>query len=91
MSARKSSQMRKSEIAKQCIPFSKCCYLPFIRQLLLDVHIMMKRLIRAIEAIPLHLSLGIVRLDDGLGESWAIPLQACRTVGVCDVSMLSIT
>ena len=42
----------------------------------------MKRLLRAVEAIPLHLSLAIVRLDDGLGESWALPFQACRTIGV---------
>ncbi|KLO83774.1 uncharacterized protein LW93_558 [Fusarium fujikuroi] len=36
-------------------------------------------MIRAIEAIPLHLTLDIVRLDDVHGESWALPLQACRT------------
>ncbi|KAF5585822.1 hypothetical protein FPANT_7376 [Fusarium pseudoanthophilum] len=33
----------------------------------------------AIEAMPLHLTLDIVRLDDVHGESWALPLQACRT------------
>lgn len=43
---------------------------------------MMKRLIRAVEAIPLHLTLAIVRLDDALGESWALPYQACQTLGV---------
>ena len=43
---------------------------------------MLKRLLRAIDAIPLHLSLGIVRLDDALGESWALPYQACQTLQV---------
>ena len=58
-------------------------HLSIIRRLLLDMHMMMKRLLRAVEAIPLHLSLAIVRLDDGLGESWALPYQACRTINVC--------
>ena len=43
---------------------------------------MMKRLVRAVEAIPLHLTLPIVRLDDALGESWALPYQACQTLHV---------
>ena len=42
----------------------------------------MKRLVRAVEAIPLHLTLPIVRLDDALGESWALPYQACQTFQV---------
>ncbi|KAI0808513.1 hypothetical protein GGR55DRAFT_680199 [Xylaria sp. FL0064] len=46
---------------------------------LLDVANQMKRIARAIEAIPLHLTLDIIRLDDALGESWALPLQACTT------------
>ncbi|KAI0441916.1 hypothetical protein F4803DRAFT_521157 [Xylaria telfairii] len=46
---------------------------------LLDVADQMKRIARAIEAIPLHLTLDIIRLDDALGESWALPLQACTT------------
>lgn len=37
----------------------------------------MKRIIKSIEAIPLHLTVGIVRLDDALGESWGLPIQAC--------------
>jgi hypothetical protein len=37
----------------------------------------MQSAIRAIEAIPLHLSLSLIRLDDALGESWALPFQAC--------------
>lgn len=45
--------------------------------MLLDMRAQMRRIARAIEAIPLHLSLGIVRLDDALGESWALPFQAC--------------
>ncbi|KAI0977610.1 hypothetical protein F4678DRAFT_19779 [Xylaria arbuscula] len=46
---------------------------------LLDVANQMKRITRAIEAIPLHLTLDIIRLDDALGESWALPYQACTT------------
>jgi hypothetical protein len=37
----------------------------------------MEHIIRAIDAIPLHLSLDIIRLDDALGESWGLPFQAC--------------
>ncbi|KAI1278305.1 hypothetical protein F5Y07DRAFT_361388 [Xylaria sp. FL0933] len=48
-------------------------------RVLLDVANQMKRIARAIEAIPLHLTLDIIRLDDALGESWALPLQACTT------------
>ena len=56
--------------------------------MLLDVSSQMKRVIRAIESIPLHLTLDIVRLDDALGESWALPFQACTTWNVrCDKSL----
>ena len=34
------------------------------RRKLIDIHAMMKRLVRAVEAIPLHLTSAIVRLDD---------------------------
>ena len=51
---------------------------------MLDIHAMIKRLVRAVEAIPLHLTLAIVRLDDALGESWALPYQACQTLEVLD-------
>lgn len=44
---------------------------------MLDIHNHMKRILKAIEAIPLHLTLDIVRFDDALGESWALPFQAC--------------
>lgn len=37
----------------------------------------MKRIARALEAIPLHLTLPIIRFDDALGESWGLPFQAC--------------
>ncbi|KAI3577714.1 hypothetical protein IWW34DRAFT_820453 [Fusarium oxysporum f. sp. albedinis] len=47
--------------------------------MLLDITAQLKHIIRAIEAIPLHLTLDIVRLDDAHGESWALPLQACTT------------
>ncbi|KAL5085828.1 hypothetical protein Trisim1_009898 [Trichoderma cf. simile WF8] len=46
---------------------------------LLNIASQMKRIIRAIEAIPLHLTLDIMRLDDALGESWALPIQACQS------------
>ncbi|KAH7006401.1 hypothetical protein EDB82DRAFT_573157 [Fusarium venenatum] len=48
-------------------------------RMLLDISGQLKQIIRAIEAIPLHLTLDIVRLDDAHGESWALPFQACRT------------
>ncbi|KAL6699471.1 hypothetical protein J3F84DRAFT_185442 [Trichoderma pleuroticola] len=48
-------------------------------RVLLNIASQMKRVIRAIEAIPLHLTLDIVRLDDALGESWALPIQACQS------------
>lgn len=46
------------------------------------MHGTMKEILGAIEAIPLHLTLPIVRLDDALGESWALPYQACQTLQV---------
>ncbi len=55
-------------------------------QKLLEMHGMMKRLIRYVEAIPLHLTLPIVRFDDALGESWALPYQACQTFWVLCLS-----
>ena len=57
----------------------------------MDIHAMMKRLIRAVEAIPLHLTVGIVRLDDALGESWGLPYQACQTLEVYTSIPNSIT
>ncbi|KAF5617049.1 general transcriptional corepressor ssn6 [Fusarium tjaetaba] len=50
-----------------------------ITRMLLDIRVQLKHIISAIEAIPLHLTLDIVRLDDVHGESWALPLQAYRT------------
>lgn len=58
--------------------------------MLLGIHKMLKRLLRAIEAIPLHLSLGIVRLDDALGESWGLPIQACLSPWVSSITVLYI-
>ncbi|XEU97683.1 hypothetical protein FSHL1_002969 [Fusarium sambucinum] len=53
---------------------------------LLDISGQLKSIMKTIEAIPLHLTLDIVRLDDAHGESWALPLQACRTWGsFCDL------
>lgn len=45
--------------------------------MLLNIHQTMKRMARTIEAIPLHLTLSILRFDDALGESWALQFQAC--------------
>ncbi|KAK7926855.1 hypothetical protein PG985_003853 [Apiospora marii] len=39
----------------------------------------LKRSVHLLEALPLHLNLELVRLDDALGESWALPFQACQT------------
>ncbi|KAK0618888.1 hypothetical protein B0T14DRAFT_565795 [Immersiella caudata] len=49
------------------------------RNTLVLMHIasQMKRFLRAIDAIPLHLNVDIVRLDDALGDTWGLPLQAC--------------
>ncbi|OTA90110.1 hypothetical protein M434DRAFT_14144 [Hypoxylon sp. CO27-5] len=46
---------------------------------LFDITRQMKRIAKAIEAIPLHLSVDIIRLDDALGEIWGLPFQACST------------
>ncbi|KAJ2971192.1 hypothetical protein NUW58_g9484 [Xylaria curta] len=46
-------------------------------RMLLDIANHMKRIVKSIEAIPLHLTVGIVRLDDALGVSWGLPIQAC--------------
>ncbi|KAH7199532.1 hypothetical protein DER44DRAFT_842526 [Fusarium oxysporum] len=51
----------------------------FLLQMLLNISGQLKYITRAIEAIPLHLALDFVRLDDVHGESWALPFQACRT------------
>ncbi|KAJ5063485.1 hypothetical protein J3E74DRAFT_472435 [Bipolaris maydis] len=48
-------------------------------RMLLDIASHMKGIARAIESIPLHLSVDIIRLDDALGESWGLPFQACQT------------
>jgi hypothetical protein len=54
--------------------------------MLLNVANQLKVITRAIEATPLHLTLPIVRLDDALGESWALPFQACTTYDYfCDI------
>lgn len=45
--------------------------------LLLEVQSVLRRIAEGIESIPLHLSLPIIRLDDALGVSWALPFQAC--------------
>ncbi|KAK0749999.1 hypothetical protein B0T18DRAFT_322194 [Schizothecium vesticola] len=47
--------------------------------LLLQVANQMKQVIQAMEAIPRQLDVDIVRLDDALGDSWGLPLQACTS------------
>ncbi|KAL6364712.1 hypothetical protein LRP88_00683 [Fusarium phalaenopsidis] len=60
-------------------------------RMLLGITNQLKRIMRAIEAIPLHLTLDIVRLDDAHGESWALPLQACRTYySFCEMLQLVV-
>ena len=39
----------------------------------------MKSIAQSIDSLPLHLNLPLIRFDDALGESWAIPFQACTT------------
>jgi hypothetical protein len=39
----------------------------------------MKRVVQVIEAMPRHLNVDIIRLDDALGETWGLPLQGCST------------
>lgn len=51
----------------------------YYRYILLNISRHIKRMVRAIEAIPLHLTIDIIRLDDALGQSWGLPLQACAT------------
>jgi hypothetical protein len=51
--------------------------LTFHSQILLNLQEQMRRIVRAIDAIPLHLTLDIIRLDDALGETWGLPFQAC--------------
>ncbi|KAH7008663.1 hypothetical protein EDB80DRAFT_872466 [Ilyonectria destructans] len=46
--------------------------------MLLELRNQMQRAAKEIEAIPLHLSLDLIRFDDALGESWALPFQACQ-------------
>lgn len=45
--------------------------------LLLQVANQMKRVIQAMEAMPRQLDVDIIRLDDALGETWGLSLQAC--------------
>ncbi|KAK0702829.1 hypothetical protein B0H67DRAFT_449163, partial [Lasiosphaeris hirsuta] len=47
--------------------------------ILLHITNQMKRVVRVIDAIPLHVDVDIVRLDDALGDTWGLPLQACRS------------
>lgn len=37
----------------------------------------MRRMVQLTESIPPPLSLPIIQFDDALGESWALPFQAC--------------
>ena len=39
----------------------------------------MKSIAQSIDSLPLHLNLPLIRFNDALGESWAIPFQACTT------------
>lgn len=52
----------------------------------LDLAGQTKRIIRVINAVPQRLTLDVVRLDDPLGESWALRFQACQTKVVSTLS-----
>jgi len=45
--------------------------------MLLDIRRNMADISRALEAMPNHVNLPIVRFEDVFGESWALPFQAC--------------
>ncbi|KAG7294396.1 hypothetical protein NEMBOFW57_004467 [Staphylotrichum longicolle] len=47
-------------------------------RLLLHIADQMKRVVQVIEAMPRSLGVDIIRLDDALGETWGLPLQACE-------------
>ena len=53
-----------------------------ISQKILDIHSMVKSILRAIEAIPLHLTLPLIRVDDAFGWPCLLPLEACQTYEV---------
>lgn len=50
--------------------------------MLLELRSILRRISDGIESIPLHLSLSIIRFDDALGMSWALPFQACTEYSV---------
>lgn len=50
--------------------------------LLLHIANQMKRVVQAIEAIPRHVDVDVVRRDDALGDTWGLPFQACRSWNV---------
>jgi hypothetical protein len=49
------------------------------RRLLLQIANQMKRVMDVLEAMPRALGVNIIRLDDALGETWGLPLQACES------------
>ncbi|KAK3295833.1 uncharacterized protein B0H64DRAFT_322065 [Chaetomium fimeti] len=55
-------------------------------RLLLRIAGQLKRVIQTIEAMPRNLGVDIIRLDDALGETWGLPLQACGSwESFCDL------
>jgi len=63
-------------------------------QMLLDIHANMKRIVRAIEAIPLHLNTGnwAIKAGDHLSQAMVVPkLRSRRSaciISSCDGSLL---
>ena len=49
---------------------------------MLGIHATLKRIARAVDAIPLHIGLDIIRVEDALGDSLGIPFMACRDITV---------
>ncbi len=60
----------------------------FVRRLLLHIASQMKRVVDTLEAMPRGLGVSIIRLDDALGDTWGLPLQACESWGVSPHSSL---
>ena len=60
------------------------------RHLLLHISSQMKRVVDTLEAMPRGLGVSIIRLDDALGDTWGLPLQACESWGVSPHSFLPL-
>ena len=62
-------------VAHQCL----LSWLTPPSRLLLRIASQLKRVIQVIEAMPRNPGVDIIRLDDALGGTWGLPLQACKS------------